>query len=131
MIFMIRPGSAGSARRLATMLAVPATLYPALPLLCTRRIDVGDGHHLHVDEWGAADGMPALVLHGGPGSGCSPLLPRFFDPVRYRVICVDQRGAGRSTPSGAIHHNTTAHLLADLRRLRKTLAIDRWLVVGG
>lgn len=107
------------------------TLYADLPPFCSWTLDVGQGHKLHVDEWGAAQGQPALLLHGGPGSGCSPLLRRFFDPARYRVICVDQRGAGRSTPRGSTADNTTVHLLADLRTLRERLGLQRWLVVGG
>ena len=89
------------------------------------------GHEIQVRQSGSAEGLPALVLHGGPGSGCSPLLPRFFDPQRYRIICVDQRGAGLSRPLGGVAHNTTADLLADLRLLRSHLGIERWLVVGG
>jgi proline iminopeptidase len=113
---------------------MPAVLYPEnpnQPPLRRWRLAVGDGHRLHVEEWGVADGVPALVLHGGPGSGCSPLLRRFFDPARYRIICPDQRGAGRSLPAGETRANTTAHLLADLRLLRSALGIGRWLVVGG
>jgi proline iminopeptidase len=121
------------------MPAVPAATATASPVpvdvdqtpLRRLSLAVGDGHRLHVDEWGAADGLPALVLHGGPGSGCTPLLRRFFDPARFRIVCPDQRGAGRSIPAGSIHANTTAHLLADLRQLRRALGIDRWLVVGG
>ena len=86
---------------------------------------------LHVQEFGNPGGIPALVLHGGPGSGCSPLLRRVFDPQLYRVICMDQRGAGLSTPRGATAHNNTALLLADLRLLRQHLRLTRWLVVGG
>ena len=89
------------------------------------------GHHLHVQEWGPADGIPALVLHGGPGSGCSPLQRQFFDPARYRIICPDQHSAGSSTPAGSIAHNTTADLLADLRTLQVHLKVKRWLVAGG
>jgi len=94
-------------------------------------LDVGEGHVLHVQQHGRADGLPALVLHGGPGSGGSPLLRRGFDLSRYRVICPDQRGAGLSRPRGGIDANDTGRLLADLRRLRAHLGIDRWLVVGG
>ena len=88
-------------------------------------------HDIHVQQSGSPVGLPAVVLHGGPGSGCSPLLPRFFDPRRYRVICVDQRGAGLSRPLGGVAQNTTVDLLADLRVLRFRLGIERWLVVGG
>lgn len=109
----------------------PTSLYPELPALRTFLLPVAEGHVLQVQEWGRPDGIPALVLHGGPGSGCSPLLPRFFDPQRFRVICPDQRGAGHSTPSGALTHNTTADLLGDLRALRVALSVPRWLVVGG
>ena len=97
----------------------------------SHRLDVGSGHVLSVRESGRPDGIAAVVLHGGPGSGCSPLQRRFFDPGRYRIVCIDQRGAGDSRPRGAISDNTTAHLLADLRRVRAELGIQRWLVVGG
>jgi proline iminopeptidase len=112
----------------------PSGLYPIDPSQVPLRqwsLDADGGHRLHVEEWGAADGVPALVLHGGPGSGCSPLLRRFFDPTRFRIVCPDQRGAGRSLPAGETRDNTTAHLLADLKLLRRTLGIERWLVVGG
>ena len=111
---------------------MPASpLYPDTAPRRVHALPVGDGHVLHVQEHGHAEGLPALVLHGGPGSGGSPLLRRVFDPARFRVICVDQRGAGLSTPRGATEHNTTAHLLDDLRRLREHLGITAWLVVGG
>ena len=106
-------------------------LYPETAVLRAWRLPVSGGHELQVREWGVESGIPAMVLHGGPGSGCSPLLARFFDPTRYRVICVDQRGAGASRPAGDTLHNTTADLLADLRRLRDALGVARWLVVGG
>jgi proline iminopeptidase len=95
------------------------------------RLPVGGGHVMHVEEHGDPAGLPALVLHGGPGSGGSPLQRSFFDPARYRIVCPDQRGAGRSSPRGSIEDNTLAHLLADLRLLRPHLRIERWLVVGG
>lgn len=106
-------------------------LYPLTPARSSHVLAVSGGHRLHVDEFGVAGGVPALVLHGGPGSGCSPLLRRFFDPQRYRVICPDQRGAGLSQPRGATAHNTLADLLGDLQLLRERLGVARWLVVGG
>ncbi|WP_457334498.1 alpha/beta fold hydrolase [Rhizobacter sp. P5_C2] len=92
---------------------------------------VSGGHVLHVEESGHPQGIAVVVLHGGPGSGSSPLLRRFFDPGRFRIVSPDQRGAGRSRPRGSIVDNTTAHLIADLETVRETLGIDRWLVVGG
>lgn len=99
--------------------------------MIVHRLPVGGGHVMHVEEHGDPAGLPALVLHGGPGSGSSPLLRSFFDPARYRILSPDQRGAGRSTPAGSIEPNTLDDLLADLRLLRAHLHVDRWLVVGG
>lgn len=127
MIFMIGP--AGAPDTIPPMPA--ATLHDDTPPRAQHALPVGDGQVLHVAEHGAAGGVPAVVLHGGPGSGSSPLLRRFLDPRRFHIVCIDQRGAGRSTPRGAVAHNTTAHLLADLRAVREALAIERWLVVGG
>ena len=97
----------------------------------THRLAVGDGHVLHVEECGRADGIAVVFLHGGPGSGCSPRQRRLFDPARFRAVLFEQRGAGRSTPSGGLRANTTAHLVADIERIRAALAIERWIVFGG
>lgn len=94
-------------------------------------LDVGDGHRIWVQPWGHPSGAPVLFLHGGPGSGCNPGHRRLFDPTRHRVTFVDQRGAGRSLPARERASNTTAHLVADLERVRARLGLDRWLVVGG
>lgn len=102
-----------------------------LPHLATHAIPVGDGHLLHVQEFGSADGMPALVVHGGPGSAQTPMLRRGFQSDGWRLICIDQRGCGGSSPKASIHANTTAHLMLDMKQIRITLGIERWLVVGG
>lgn len=99
--------------------------------LGTFRLDVGDGHELFIAQSGNPDGIPAVFLHGGPGSGCQPAHRELFDPARFRVVLPDQRGAGQSTPKGSLVANTTAHLIADLERVRETLGIERWMVVGG
>lgn len=130
MIFMKSAADRGRTARYHRRVS-PAALYADTPPLHTLHLPVGQGHVLQVQQFGRSDGIAALVLHGGPGSGCSPLLRRVFDPQRYRVICVDQRGAGQSTPQGATAHNDTASLLADLRRLRQHLGLASWLVVGG
>lgn len=101
----------------------------------TGMMDTGDGHHVYWEVCGNPRGKPAVVLHGGPGSGATPWWRQFFDPERYRVVLFDQRGCGRSLPNAcddlaALDHNTTAHLLADLEQLREHLAIDQWLLFG-
>ena len=92
---------------------------------------VDDRHRLYWEQSGRPDGTPVVFLHGGPGAGCAPTHRRFFDPAHYRIILVDQRGAGKSTPSGDLTGNTTADLVADLEALRHHLAIARWVVFGG
>lgn len=99
-------------------------------------LDVGGGDLVYWEQCGNPEGLPALVLHGGPGSGCTPGHRRWFDPRRYRIVLLDQRNCGRSTPHAAEHDtdlaaNTTPNLLSDLELLRTTLGIDRWLVFGG
>lgn len=106
-------------------------LYPPLDPFDMRRLAVGGGHELHVEQCGAPDGMPLLYLHGGPGSGASAEIRRLFDPTRLRAVLFDQRGAGRSTPHGGLEANTTQHLVADIERIREALGIDRWIVFGG
>ncbi|KAA0180247.1 alpha/beta fold hydrolase [Cupriavidus gilardii] len=88
-------------------------------------------HRLHVRLHGRADGEPWLVLHGGPGSGCSASMASWFDPARQLAILPDQRGAGRSRPAGTLRRNTTGALLADIERLRTVLGIERWHVAAG
>ena len=105
--------------------------YPAIRPYASQRLEVGDGHALHIEECGIPDGIPVLFVHGGPGAGCSEQDRRFFDPERYRVILVDQRGAGRSRPHAELAANTTPHLLADLECIRQHLQVERWLLFGG
>jgi proline iminopeptidase len=111
-------------------------LYPATEPHERGLLAVGDGNVIAWEVSGAPDGKPAVVLHGGPGQGCSPKMRRAFDPARYRIILFDQRGCGRSTPHASdpatkMEHNTTAHLIRDMELLRVHLGIDRWLLSGG
>jgi proline iminopeptidase len=94
-------------------------------------LPVGDGHEIHVESVGCARGIPAVYLHGGPGSGCQPDHRRLFDPERFHTILFDQRGAGRSRPKGGREANTLAHLIADMETIRDKFGFERWLVVGG
>ena len=95
------------------------------------RLPVDELHTLYWEECGNPQGRPVLFLHGGPGAGCSPTHRRFFDPTHYRIVLLDQRGAGRSTPLGEVRHNSTPLLVADIERLRELLGVERWLIFGG
>jgi len=107
------------------------TLYPSITPYCEHTLAVDALHTLHVEECGTPTGIPVVFLHGGPGAGISPTHRRFFDPTRYRIVLIDQRGSGRSTPFGELRDNTTAHLVADIETVRTELGIDRWLIFGG
>src|SRR5512142_602020 len=94
-------------------------------------LPVGDGHEIHVESVGRAGGIPAVYLHGGPGSGCQPDHRRLFDPERFHAVLFDQRGAGRSRPKGGREHNTLPHLIADMEKIREQFGFERWMIVGG
>ena len=106
-------------------------LFPALEPFDQGWLDVGDGHALYYEQSGKPNGVPVLVIHGGPGSGSSPMQRRFFDPRFYRIILYDQRGAGQSRPSGELNGNTITHLIDDVEKLRQHFGIARWHVFGG
>jgi len=110
--------------------------YPEIEPYEHGMLDVGDGNLVYWEACGNPHGKVAVVLHGGPGSGCTAGARRYFDPNAYRIILFDQRGCGRSTPHASdprtdLETNTTEHLLADMERLRQFLDVDRWLVFGG
>ena len=106
-------------------------LYPPIDPFDQRMLPVGNGHLVYVEQCGNPDGIPVVVLHGGPGGGCSPSMRRYFDPDKYRVILFDQRGCGRSRPHASVTDNTTWHLVADIELIRETLGIAQWAVFGG
>ncbi|MDB2449078.1 prolyl aminopeptidase, partial [bacterium] len=106
-------------------------LYPEIRPFDSQWLSVGSGHRLYVEQAGTAGALPVVVLHGGPGAGCSEQLRRFFDPEHYHIILFDQRGAGRSEPHADLTDNTSQHLVADLERLRQHLALDSWVLFGG
>jgi proline iminopeptidase len=106
-------------------------LYPATSPFDQRMMEVGDGHSIYVEQSGRQDGLPVVVLHGGPGGGCSPAMRRFFDPEIYRIILFDQRGCGRSRPHASVADNTTWHLVEDIEKIRVALGVERWMVFGG
>jgi proline iminopeptidase len=116
---------------IAAMEADADPLYPFIEPHAQGWLPEHEGHRIYWEECGNPAGLAVVFLHGGPGSGASPAHPRFFDPAGYRIVLLDQRGCGRSTPRGELGHNTTELLVADIERLRAHLGIARWLVVGG
>ncbi|CAG9970423.1 unnamed protein product [Clonostachys byssicola] len=94
-------------------------------------LPVGSIHKLWYAEYGLPTGRPVLFLHGGPGGGTSPSNTAFFDPKVYRVVLMDQRGGGKSTPAAEIRENTTQHLVDDIEKLREHLGITQWAMVFG
>lgn len=107
------------------------TLYPEIEPYDSGMLDVGDGHTLYWERVGTPGAKPAVMLHGGPGAGCSENHRRQWNPARYDVLLFDQRGCGRSTPFASLEANTTWHLVADIERLREMCGHDKWQVFGG
>lgn len=114
-----------------SQIGIERPLYPASQPYAFDTIEVDGGHRLYYEQCGNPDGIPVVVLHGGPGGGCSPGMRRFFRPDIYRVILFDQRGCGRSRPHASVENNTTRHLIADIEAIREKLDIDQWIVFGG
>jgi proline iminopeptidase len=110
--------------------------YPAIEPRAHGMLEAGDGQQVYWEECGNPQGRPVVVLHGGPGSGCTPWHRRLFAPAAYRIVLFDQRGCGRSLPHAsepttALDPNTTQHLISDIELLRDRLGIERWAVWGG
>ncbi len=116
--------------------ALADVLYPPIEPYETGWLLAGDGQRVYWEQSGNPEGKPVVFLHGGPGGGTSDWHRRFFDPERYRIVLLDQRGCGRSTPHASdpaadLRFNTTWHLVADLELLRRNLGIAAWMVFGG
>ena len=109
----------------------PPGLYPVIEPFDSERLAVSSKHTLYFEQCGKRDGVPVLFVHGGPGAGCSTTDRRFFDPNVFRVVLIDQRGAGRSVPLGELDENTIDDLVADFERIRAQLGVEKWHVFGG
>ncbi len=106
-------------------------LYPEIEPFNSGHLKVSDLHTIYYEEVGNPNGQPAVVLHGGPGAGCSPDMRRFFDPKHYRIVLFDQRACGRSSPLAVLEGNSTWEIVDDIEKLRTHLGIEKWLVFGG
>ena len=107
------------------------TLFPEISPYNTGHLKVDDIHEIYYEESGKPDGAPVVFVHGGPGCGCGENSRRFLDPNFYRIICIDQRGCGRSKPFLELKDNNTQNLAKDMEKVREHLNIDKWLVHGG
>jgi proline iminopeptidase len=107
------------------------TLYPEITTFHTFFLTTNSNHRVYVEQSGNPAGIPVIFLHGGPCSGTKPDHRRFFNPERYQIILMDQRGCGLSTPFGELQHNTTQDLIADMEQIRQQLGIQQWLLFGG
>ncbi|KAK4496134.1 hypothetical protein PRZ48_012113 [Zasmidium cellare] len=94
-------------------------------------LPVGSIHKIFYHQYGKKDGKPVIFLHGGPGAGTTKENTKFFNPAIYRVVLLDQRGAGKSTPVAEIRENTTQLLVQDVETLREHLGIEKWFLVFG
>ncbi len=108
-----------------------AALYPEIEPYASGHLALDALHTMRWETSGNPDGVPLVFLHGGPGGGCLPHHRRFYDPAFFRIVLFDQRGCGGSTPTASLVDNTTAHLVADIERLRERLGVERWVVFGG
>ncbi|NBB63705.1 prolyl aminopeptidase [Pseudomonas sp. ODNR1LW] len=106
-------------------------LYPDIESFASGWMATDDGHEIYYEESGNPQGLPVVVLHGGPGGAVNPGMRRFFDPAKYRIIMFDQRGCGLSRPNASLENNTTWTLIEDIERLRERCGVDKWVVFGG
>ena len=107
------------------------TLYPEITPYHTDKIKVSEIHTLYFEECGNPNGRPVVFLHGGPGGGIQPSYRQYFNPEKWRIILLDQRGCGQSAPFAELRENTTWDLVADIETLRQHLNIEKWAVFGG
>ncbi len=106
-------------------------LYPPIEPFATFMLPVSFLHTLYVEQVGNPNGIPVVFLHGGPGGNIEPYCRQFFDPKKFHIILFDQRGAGKSLPSGCLDDNTTWHLVEDIEKIRQHLGISTWHIFGG
>lgn len=107
------------------------TLYPDLEPFNSFFLQTNSIHSVYVEQSGNPQGIPVIFLHGGPCSGTKPGHRCFFNPSKYHVILMDQRGSGQSLPYGEVENNTTQDLIDDMENIRQYLNIEQWLLFGG
>ncbi|XP_045170391.2 probable proline iminopeptidase [Mercenaria mercenaria] len=116
---------------MAVVTSKARAMYPDIEPYDNGMLKVSEIHQVYYEQSGNKTGNPVIFLHWGPGGGTSPRDRTYFDPKVYRIILMDQRGAGKSTPAAELRENTTWDLVADIEKLREKLGIKRWVVFGG
>ena len=110
---------------------IPYELFPPIEPFFSNTLLTVDGHSIYLEQCGNPEGIPVIVLHGGPGAGCNANMRRYFDPNHYRIILFDQRGCGRSKPHASVMNNTTWHLVDDIEEIRISLNLGKVFLFGG
>lgn len=105
--------------------------YPEIKPYHTEMLPVSDLHTIYVEQAGNPNGRPVVFLHGGPGGALHDEYRSYFNPEKWRIILLDQRGCGRSTPFAELRENTTWDIVADLEKIKTHLDIKTWAVFGG
>lgn len=105
--------------------------YPEIEPYKEEFLKVSNLHTIYLEQSGNPHGKHILFLHGGPGGGTNPQHRQYFDPIHYHIILFDQRGCGKSTPSGELRENTTWDLVDDIEKIRLHLGIEKWTLFGG
>jgi len=125
-------------QKTTTDITIEDLYYPVTAAFNDGMLDVGHGHQLYYHQYGNPKGPAVLIVHGGPGV---PTLAggraiRSIDPSFFRIVALDQRGCGRSTPhfaqqpAAALHKNDPLSLAQDFEKLRHHLGISKWHVTG-
>ena len=111
--------------------SIDEVLYPEIDAYSTGFLQVSELHTIAWERSGNPDGIPVIVIHGGPGGGSQPSYRRYFNPEKFDIIQFDQRGCGQSTPYAELTDNNTHESVSDLEMLRESFGIERWHVFGG
>ena len=98
------------------VLRLPARIDPKNPAVGD---NVSKKHDIHVETFGDEEAYKrgerilAFYFHGGPGYGFRPPNVNSFDPDKYFVVCINQRGAYGSGSEGEMDEVSMEHLQQD------------------